>query len=120
MKVSTLGRKHTGREASPSATPSSASSSAVSFEEISPMPQMARSACTRKSKYKPVVREPSRVDKKSQKAVKIAITKKKQLSLTVGSNSCDGGVAAREHETEYCKKCGGYYYDTNHKYFSND
>jgi hypothetical protein len=44
------------------------------------MPQMERSACTRKSKYKPVVREPSSVDEKRQKAAKIAITKK---------NSCD-------------------------------
>jgi hypothetical protein len=76
MRVSTPGRKHTGWEASPSTTTSSASSSAVSFEEISPMPQMERSACTRKSKYKPIVREPSRVEKKSQKAAKIAITKK--------------------------------------------
>jgi hypothetical protein len=76
MRVSTPGWKQTGREASPSNTPSSASSSAVSFEEISPMPQMERSACTRMSKYKPVVREPSRVDEKSQKAAKIAITKK--------------------------------------------
>jgi hypothetical protein len=75
MGVSTSGRKHTGREANPSTTPSSASSSAVSFEEISPMPQMERGACTRKFKYSPVVREPSRVDKKSQKAAKIAITK---------------------------------------------
>jgi hypothetical protein len=44
---------------------------------------------------------------------------KKKLSLTVGSSNCDGGVFVKENGTGYCKKCEGYWYDTNYKYFSN-
>jgi transcriptional regulator NrdR family protein len=64
MTASTSRRKCTECEARLSTTPSS---SAASYEEISPIPAMERSSSHRKSKNRPVLRG-SRVNNTSQKA----------------------------------------------------
>jgi transposase len=113
MTVSTPKRKYTKCEASASST--SASSSTVSFEEISPIPEMERNSSKRRSKYRPVLRA-SRVSNTSQRAAGRYVTRKQ---LRAESNRRYGSVGAGKNY-DYCKECGGFYYDRSHKYFSDE
>jgi hypothetical protein len=109
MTVSTPKKKYTEREASVSSTSSAASLSAVSFEEVSPLPEMERSSSKRKYKYRFL--RASRVNNTSQKAGK-SVTRKQ---LPVDGNKSDGSVAGRENDNDYCKQRGGFNYGRSHK-----
>jgi hypothetical protein len=100
MIASTSRRKCTECEASLPTTPSL---SAVSYEEISPIPAMERSSSHRTSKNIPVLRG-SRVNNTSQKAAERPV-RRKQLPVDKRS---DGYVGASGNGNEYCKLCGGF------------